>query len=97
MDIEWHRRARVELDDAADHYEIASEGLGNDFLAEIEWAVEQIRSFPNAWPIVSRKSRRIRTKRFPYGIVYQRIGDRLVILAVMHLHRRPDYWRDRET
>jgi hypothetical protein len=32
----------------------------------------------------------------PYGLVYQVRSDKILILAVMHLSRRPDYWRDRE-
>lgn len=29
--------------------------------------------------------------RFPYGIVCQIVNNTLVIVAVMHLHRRPGY------
>ena len=34
-------------------------------------------------------------RRFPFGILYRVDPDEIVILAVMHLARQPDYWRDR--
>jgi len=33
--------------------------------------------------------------RFPYGIVYTTHGDDIFVVAVMHLHRKPDYWQTR--
>jgi len=39
--------------------------------------------------------RRCLTNRFPYGILYSIESDRIFILAVMHLHRDPDYWKHR--
>ena len=32
--------------------------------------VEQILQFPNAWAPLSKRSRRCRTNRFPYGLIY---------------------------
>jgi hypothetical protein len=39
--------------------------------------------------------RRSLFRRFPYGIVYQMLKTEAVVLAVMHLSRRPDYWTSR--
>jgi plasmid stabilization system protein ParE len=97
MNVVWHPLARAELLDAAEYYEAQRAHLGERFVTEVDRAIEYVRSFPNAWPRVSPLSRRIRTRRFPYGIVYQTKGDAVHILAVMHLHRRPDYWRERES
>jgi ParE toxin of type II toxin-antitoxin system, parDE len=91
-----HSRALAELHDAAEYYEDRRANLGEVFLSEVDKSVGQIQAWPNAWPAVSPRARRIRTHRFPYGIVYQVLSDEIFILAVMHLHRRPDYWRDRE-
>jgi hypothetical protein len=33
--------------------------------------------------------------RFPYGLIYALDDGDILVLAVAHLHRRPDYWRDR--
>lgn len=34
--------------------------------------------------------------RFPYGVLYSIEDDGVFILAVMHLHRNPDYWKYRK-
>jgi hypothetical protein len=35
------------------------------------------------------------TRRFPYGIIYSHDKGVIYILAVMHLHRDPNYWQER--
>ncbi|HAK44654.1 MAG TPA: hypothetical protein DCO79_01865 [Spirochaeta sp.] len=32
---------------------------------------------------------------FPYGIIYSYSTEEIIIIAVMHLHRKPDYWKSR--
>ena len=39
--------------------------------------------------------RKVRVEGFPYAVIYRIEGRVLHIIAVMHLHRRPGYWRDR--
>lgn len=39
--------------------------------------------------------RRCRLSRFPYGLIYAIENADTLVLAVAHLHREPDYWRDR--
>lgn len=39
--------------------------------------------------------RRALVSRFPYGIIYSEGKGELFIVAVMHLHRDPDYLKDR--
>lgn len=37
----------------------------------------------------------MKVRNFPYGIVYHVVRDKVVIVAVMHLTRRPGYWKSR--
>ncbi len=62
---------------------------------EVRSTIEQIQSYPRTWPIIDFDIRRCMTNRFPYGILYSIESDGIVIIAVMHLHRKPDYWKDR--
>ncbi|MCI0365313.1 MAG: addiction module protein, partial [Phycisphaerales bacterium] len=39
-----------------------------------------------------QRARRRQLRRFPYGIVYSVRSDHILVVALMHLHRRPGYW-----
>jgi len=69
--------------------------LSNRFIQEIEQTLDRIEQFPQAWASLSANSRRCRLTSFPYGVVYQIVPQGIMILAVMHLQRKPDYWSDR--
>jgi plasmid stabilization system protein ParE len=87
--------AERELAEAAKYYERAVPGLGRQFLAEVERTIARILRHPEAWSKITDHHRKCRTRRFPYGIVYTIEGDVVIISAVMHGHRHPDYWKSR--
>ena len=87
--------AQIELDEAVAYYNSESAGLGQLFLIEVLSTIERIRQFPNAWHPLSDQTRRCRTRRFPFGIIYQQLETELLIVAIANLHREPEYWRDR--
>ncbi|MGH9800218.1 MAG: type II toxin-antitoxin system RelE/ParE family toxin [Blastocatellia bacterium] len=92
---EFHPAAKQEFEDAAAYYDSCGLGLGDKFVTAIKETINRIEKFPGVWPLLSNATRRCRTPRFPYGVVYQVEPQRILILAVMHLHRRPGYWVDR--
>jgi toxin ParE2 len=87
--------ARADLREAIRYYEAQRPGLGAQFRDEVRSALERIERLPEAWHPLSKNTRRCRTHRFPYGIIYQVRPDEILIVAVAHLHRRPDHWNDR--
>jgi plasmid stabilization system protein ParE len=87
--------AQEEMTEAARYYQTQSMGLGTEFLAEVERTISAIASHPKAAPKVKQDIRRRLLKRFPFGILYVPTADEIVVLAVMHLRRRPGYWQDR--
>ena len=89
--------AQVELGDAWRWYEAQVPGLGSRFLREVRDARNMILSHPEAWHSLGDGVRRCRLKRFPYGLIYAVLDDEVLILAVAHHHREPDYWRTRLT
>lgn len=96
MSYVFHPEAEAELDQAIDWYEAMEPGLGLDFAMEIRDAIGRAVSFPKAWPSIAPDVRRCLVKRFPYGVLYAEEPDRVFVLAIMHLHRRPDYWKNRK-
>jgi plasmid stabilization system protein ParE len=95
MRVEVLEPAEAEFREAVQHYNLQSEGLGYEFAAEVRRALSRIVRFPEAWSALSPRTRRCRTNRFPYGIVYQSRGDTILVVAVMHMKRHPDSWRER--
>ena len=84
-----------ELGETIRQYEEDRPGLGAEFHDEVNNALDRIEQMPFAWSRLGKDVRVCRTKRFPYGLIYQIREDEAVIIAVMHLHRRPGYWRKR--
>ncbi len=95
MNIQFLEPARAELLDAVSYYNHQRQGLGVEFADEVRLAIQRIIEYPQAWPLVAKRTRRCRTKRFPYGIIYQIRGDTLIIVAVLHLRREPRSWKAR--
>ena len=81
-----------EFEFAIDYYNNQSEGLGFEFALEVRRTLERIVRYPFAWYPLSINTRRCRTNRFPYGVVYHLKGSRIIVVAVMHLHQNPRIW-----
>jgi hypothetical protein len=88
--------ADTELDEVVAYYNHEKPGLGEEFNAQVEYGIQEVVEHPHRWPIIARNTRRYRLKRFPYGLVYKIRRNRILFLAVMHLKRRPGYWKERE-
>ncbi|MFH1287264.1 MAG: type II toxin-antitoxin system RelE/ParE family toxin [bacterium] len=95
MKIRFLIPAEDELVDTISYYNMQSEGLGYEFASEVKRTIERIIQYPEAWSKLSKRTRRCRTKRFPYGIIYQTREEYLLIVAVMHMSREPHTWKSR--
>ncbi|NOT61059.1 MAG: type II toxin-antitoxin system RelE/ParE family toxin [Acidobacteria bacterium] len=95
MILSIYSEAEDEIKAATANYKALQVSLGEAFLDEVEYALDQIQQHPLAWAIYMNDFRRRLLRRFPYGIVYQVEANQIVIVAVMHLHRKPNYWRSR--
>ena len=87
--------AQLELDDTVAWYNQRSEGLGQEFLDELDRVVRRAIRFPLSCPKIEPGIRRGLIARFPFGLIYGVDDDTLVVIAVAHLHRRPRYWIER--
>jgi len=92
---EFHTEARLELAEAARWYNSQSRGLGSNLRREVKAAVARIVANPEWFGILEDDIRCCPVQGFPYGILYEIRPDRVLIVAVMHLHRAPGYWKSR--
>jgi hypothetical protein len=87
--------ADVELAEAAQYYEKEQHDLGRQFLDAVREASDAIQRQQETWPYYAKPIRACRVQPYPYRLLYRVLVDRIQIVAVMHLSRRPDYWKDR--
>ncbi len=80
---------------AAQWYNRERTGLGRRFLAEVKRVSKRIREAPLQLPPVDEGVRRALLRTFPYAIFFSIEANVIVVVAVVHLHRRPDAWRGR--
>lgn len=95
MKFAFHPAAEEEFLFAIAYYEECKTGLGYEFSQEVYLAIQRALRYPFAWQELSNGIRRTLVHRFPYGIIYSVEAKTLFILAVMHLHREPFYWKER--
>jgi len=87
--------ANIELDEAIRYYEHQLPGLGFRFYQEVDAAIDRISHMPEAWTKIGENTRRYLIKGFPYALLYAIEEDEILIMAVAHLHRNPEYYKDR--
>lgn len=95
MNHEFDFEAEAEYINAAVYYGEARSGLGERFIEAVEVAIRNICDQPEWFRLISPRVRRCLVRGFPYGVLFAVASDRIYILAVMHLHRKPGYWIDR--
>jgi toxin ParE1/3/4 len=95
MNFRFHPAAEDELHEAVAYFDARREGLGRRLAEAFDEALARVLDRPLAWGLLESPYRLHRLKRFPYGILYEPREEEVIIVAVMRLHRRPGYWRNR--
>jgi toxin ParE1/3/4 len=95
MTFSFHPEAKDEFIDAVAYYEDCEVGLGFDLAREVYATIQNILDYPGIWPVIEDEIHRCLVHRFPYGVLYSIEPQGIFILAVMNLHRDPDYWKHR--
>ena len=70
MKIRFLTLAQRELDDAVLWYEQQEEGLGRNFLDELDRVVRLVRRYPQVATQIEADIRRFLFTRFPYSLIY---------------------------
>jgi toxin ParE1/3/4 len=96
VSYQFHPEAEAEHLEAVAYYENRHPGLGTSYLAEFEFALEQVCEAPHRYPIERQPDiRRIRLRRFPFTVLFRESEGTVQVLAVAHHRRRPLYWLSR--
>lgn len=76
-------------------YEDRRPGLGDDFMEAIEAVFDRLSSMPEVHQVIHKDVRRALSQRFPYGIYYRVLEDRVEVIAIQHSKRDPSRWQSR--
>lgn len=95
MKFRFLPEALMEYEESTFYYSSVSNALAASFVTQIESSIKRIQRNPLAHATVWADVRRCLVKRFPYGIYYIIENDHFLIVAVMHLSRKPGYWENR--
>jgi len=90
-----HAMAWREIEAADEWYLARSPDASQEFLADVDTAVEEILQAPHRWAKHLYGTRRLVMQRFPFSIVYLDDPDVITIIAVAHSKRKPGHWKDR--
>jgi len=93
--VEFLEEAEQELTEAALWYEARDLGLGRRLRDEVAHVVSRIAEDPMLWRERQGGYRRVNCPVFPYFVAYIIRGQRIVVVAVGHGRRKPDYWKSR--
>lgn len=92
--------ASQEAIEAAAWYEYEQPGLGAEFFAAVDAAIDVIEEnflplSPPPEEVGDTGVRRLILERFPYDIVAIELPEETVVIAVAHHSRKPGYWLER--
>jgi plasmid stabilization system protein ParE len=93
--VVFHPGASKDYAAAFAWYYARGTALASDFEREIDRGIRLVFRNPLRWPKFDDQRRRLVVRKFPYSIIYELHGNDVVILAVAHGKRRPNYWRER--
>src|SRR5688572_20024501 len=90
-----------ELVEGAQWYDERLDGLGDEFIDEYQDALTRVLAAPQKFSRLEttrsrRDIRRCFLKRFPYCVAYEIKHDEIVVLALAHTRRRPNYFLRRQ-
>lgn len=87
--------AEEEMIETAKYYEGEAQGLGVDFLDDIQRTIDRILNNPKIGQAIDNKLRRSLCSCFPFSLIYAIESDGILIVAVAHQRRKPLYWKER--
>ena len=93
MKYEFHPEALEEYRQAALWYAQREPEIALRFIASVEDAISRVLDAPTRWRVIDEDVRRCLIRVFPYAVLYTIEADFLLIVAIMHCSREPNYWK----
>ena len=96
MLVEFLEEALADYKGAIDFLELQIEGLGKRFIKEIDKTIQIIKRYPEGYPQYTAHTRKAKIRVFPFNLIYILVHNKIIIVAVAHNNRKPEFWKDRQ-
>ena len=93
--LDFLPEVEFDVDDAYSWYESQRDGLGDEFLHEIESCLVKIKRNPLTFQESFNFVRRALVRRFPFGVFFVIEDHKITVTAIIHLARHPKTWKVR--
>ena len=97
MRVILHPEAEAEFLGAQRYYSEVRRALGLRFYDELSGLLLRVAERPLAFRQFAPPARRAFARHFPYAVVFVPRAEAVWIIAVMHVRRKPGYWKRRLT
>ncbi|WP_264529294.1 type II toxin-antitoxin system RelE/ParE family toxin [Flavobacterium sp. N502540] len=82
--------AENEIDKTIEFYESRSKGLGKQFLSYLKTYLQVLKTHPELFQIKKEPGyRELTLVKFPFVIIYEIIGNEIIVYSVFHTSRNP--------
>jgi plasmid stabilization system protein ParE len=86
-------RAKKDFDVSFDWYSQRSENAAMRFSAEVDAALQRIASASERFARIDEMHRACSLFKFPFRVIYRILENEILVVAIAHAKRHPDYWR----
>jgi plasmid stabilization system protein ParE len=93
--VDFLPEAQRDFDDSFDWYAERSPQAALRFANAVDEVLTRIATQPDLFAAIDERHRGCLIRRFPFRVVYRVETDRVLIVAVAHAKRRPNYWKHR--
>jgi plasmid stabilization system protein ParE len=93
--IEFTSGARADFDESFDWYAERSERAAVGFAEAADDAITKIVENSSRFARTIRGCQDCSLKRYPFRVVFQMTEEPVLIVAIAHAKRRPNYWQHR--
>ncbi len=87
--------AEVDFTESLKWYADRSKEAARAFSAEFDRALTQIVEQPERFPNCDERHRYYMMRRFPFRIIFRIVAEGIIVIAVAHTSRSPDFWAER--
>ncbi len=92
LPVVYRRKVGRDLAGGYAWYNGQRDGLGEEFLGEVNATFDAVERFPEIFARVHGEVRRAVISRFPFAVFYRIEARRVVVLTVLHTARDPKLW-----